>query len=118
MSFDTILCIVNIANAQVGTTEDSAGSTIYNEWYANNYAESGHEAYWRTADWCAIFVAWCANSANIPTTVVPHTASAPTMRNFYNNRAKFYTSQAYGGTYTPQAGDLFLPITLLNLRDM
>ena len=101
------LCILNIANAQKGTTEDAKGSTVYNEWYAINYAEPGHEAYWRIADWCAIFVAWCANSADIPTTVIPHTASAPTMRNFYNNRAKFYNSSAYGGTYTPQAGDLF-----------
>ena len=97
------LCILNIALSQVGYEETPNDITIYGEWYG------------RQTTWCAIFVAWCAEEASIPTSVIPKTASPWVMMDACKNQRKLYKSAAYGGTYTPCPGDLiFIHGTLEN----
>ena len=65
--------------------------------------------------WCAIFVAWCAEQANIDTTsssadppyVLSNTAWVPTLEDFYRNSNRLLTpSAASGSNNAPIRGDL------------
>ncbi len=89
-------CIVRIAQFEIGTEEYGTDMTKYGAWYGLN----GNP-------WCAMFVAWCADQANVSTSVIPCTASVPTMKNFYSQRGTFYLSASQGGSTAPQVGDLF-----------
>lgn len=92
------MCIIKVANNEwlAGEGENSNGVTKYGTWYG-----------WPAANWCAMFVAWCAEQANISTSVIPKTAYVPTMRDHYASLGRFYLSASQGGSYTPQPGDLF-----------
>ena len=94
-------CILTVAYSQVGITENADGSSKYGIWYGEVYNES-----WPIWDpWCAMFVAWCANRANVSTTVIPCYASAPNMQEFFDGRYRFYGPNS--SSYSPRAGDLF-----------
>lgn len=66
-----------------------------------------HIRYGLQDEWCAMFVSWCANQANISTTVIPKTASAPGMKNTFVQKGRFYLSASQGGSTAPKAGDIF-----------
>lgn len=57
--------------------------------------------------WCAIFVSWCAEHANIDTSVIPKTTLPGDIREVLVNQGRFYNSAANGGTQTPMVGDIF-----------
>lgn len=97
------LCIVEIAKAELGTAETGTNMTKYGEWYGRNGVA-----------WCAIFVSWCANQANVSTSIITKTASCDTMMNAFKNQGNFYYSQNFGGSYTPQAGDILFVGTVTN----
>ena len=84
-------CIVYTASKEIGYQESGENITKYGSWFGYH------------AEWCAMFVAWCANQANISQSVIPKTESAPAMK----NAGTFFPSKSQGGTTTPQAGDLF-----------
>ena len=102
--------IILIANSQVGYMEkasnsnldsftENAGSanyTKYGAWYGNNGEY-----------WCATFVSWCANQAEISETMVPKYESCDAGMLTFKSWGRFYSSQAYGGNYTPKVGDIF-----------
>ncbi len=90
--------IVTIAQSQIGASESNHGDDKYLKWYGGL---SMNEA------WCAVFVSWCANKAGILGVSVPKFASCsyggiP----WFESRNKYHKSKAYGGTYTPRAGDV------------
>ena len=121
--------IINVALSQVGYREgnysgDTGGE---NDGYYNNYTESN---YWyhnnvsadmpvggSYAPWCATFVSWCAEMANIPTSVMGRSTVAS--RHSYGFDVVFYAggstlysssdndSRFMGYNYTPKKGDLF-----------
>lgn len=121
--------IINVALSQVGYREgnysgDTGGE---NDGYYNNYTESN---YWyhnnvstdmpvggSYAPWCATFVSWCAEMANIPTSVLGRSTVAS--RHSYGFDVVFYAggstlysssdndSRFMGYNYTPKKGDLF-----------
>lgn len=95
-------CIVNVAKAEVGYTESGTNVTKYGSWYGMQ------------DEWCAIFVAWCANQANIATSIIPKVAVVPTMKNFYSQNGRYHLSQSQGGTTTPKVGDLYFEGTSYN----
>lgn len=57
--------------------------------------------------WCASFVSWCANQAQVSSSIVPKTASCDVSMEFFKTAGRFYASATNGGTYRPQAGDIF-----------
>ncbi|MBQ9414485.1 MAG: InlB B-repeat-containing protein [Clostridia bacterium] len=104
--------IVAVAMTQVGYCEGSlsgnpayAGSNNYQkfgQWYDANVDNIGGTY----AAWCAMFVSWCANQANIPSSTCYYHAYCPYGVNWYKNKGLFYSSKSRGGSYTPKAGDI------------
>lgn len=89
-------CITYVAKNEVGYAESSSNLTKYGEWFGSDGLA-----------WCAIFVAWCADQADIATSIIPKSASPLYMLNTLSGQNRFYDSAARGGTQTPQIGDLF-----------
>lgn len=122
--------IVNVALSQVGYREGSYSGdyggaddgsynnyTEYNYWY-HNYVSSGMPVGGAdTAPWCATFVSWCAEQANIPTSILKRSTAAGHGASYFN--VNFYSGSStlassgdndsyfMGYNYTPQMGDLF-----------
>ena len=81
--------IIGVALTQVGYIEESGGVTKYGQWFGRP-----------TADWCGIFISWCAAQAGIPTSVL--------RKNGLASPSGFGFSTYYSGSqYTPKPGDLF-----------
>lgn len=103
-------CIVAVAETQIGYLEKKSNSQL-DSFEANpggnNYTKYGQWYGLNGQAWCAMFVSWCANQANIPTSIVYKTASCDYSMNFYKNKGLFEKSSAYGGNYIPKAGDIF-----------
>lgn len=96
------ICIVERAMNEIGTTVGADGTTKYGRWYGSLMNDP---AFYAEA-WCTMFVAWCANRADVPIAVVPLTAYAPTMAGFFDVHGRYYHSASGGGNYTPQQGDI------------
>ena len=80
--------LIGVALTQVGYLEGSGNDTKYGVWYGLNYR-----------GWCGMFVAWCAEQAGIPKSVIPKTGvSSP---------SAFKVTARSGKDYRPQPGDLF-----------
>lgn len=102
--------IVGVAKTQIGYLEGSLTGTNlvrnnytkYGVWYDNNVANIGG-AY---GEWCAMFVSWCANQAGIPSSVMYYHASCSLGISEWKSRGVWKTSAYWGGSYTPQAGDI------------
>lgn len=80
--------IIGVALTQVGYSEASDGTTKYGVWY-------GHP----TVAWCGVFVAWCANQAGIPTSIIKKQGFA--------NAAAFGLETFTARERMPQPGDLY-----------
>ncbi len=102
--------LVGVAETQVGYLEGSLTGDTHDD---NNYQKYGvwyDEAVENLgvsyASWEGAFVAWCANQAGVPDTVIPRHAYVPNSSAWYENKGLFYDSQAQGGSYIPKKGDL------------
>ena len=80
--------IIAVAKTQLGYKEGSNNYTKYGVWYGQP-----------NSAWCGMFVAWCANQAGVPTSVLRKYARA--------NPSGYGLSALDGRNYRPQAGDLF-----------
>ena len=80
--------IVAVAMTQLGYEEKFENDTKYGDWY-------GFPGY----AWCAMFVAWCARQAEIPTDIL-------TQHSWAHPNA-FDVPYYHGREYTPKPGDLF-----------
>lgn len=89
------LCITVIAEGEVGYQETGVNITKYGAWYGLQ------------DEWCVMFIAWCSNQAGIPTSVIPKLASTTALRNDFSPRGQYYRAPSYGGTVTPQVGDIY-----------
>ena len=91
------------AEDEVGYEEGDLGYTKYGEWFGNP-----------NGDWCAMFVAWCANEADILTTsdidecpYIPKESSVTNMKRFYiNSRRALNPVLDSSSPNYPQVGDL------------
>lgn len=95
------LCVVNIAQGEVGYTETSDNITKYGSWYGAD-----------GSPWCAMFVSWCANKANVSASIIKKAADCDVMREFFADQGVYYASAAYSGSYTPKVGDIFFKGTV------
>ena len=121
--------IINVALSQAGYHEgsyngDTGGAndgsysnyTEYNYWY-NNYVNSGMPVGGEYAPWCATFVSWCAEQANIPTSIIQRSTAAGCSSYSFNlyfyaggsslNSSSDNNYHFLGYNYTPKKGDLF-----------
>lgn len=86
--------IVAVARAEVtiGDREEDLGGQKYKEWYGMD------------ADWCAIFVSWCADQCGyINMGIMPKTASVDSMKDWYEERNLYHTKES---GYEPMIGDI------------
>ncbi len=104
--------LVNVALTQMGyhegnSTSDLGGGnqngeynyTEYGYWYGKQILGSnGHYG-----AWCAMFVAWCARQAGIPSSIISNACYAGIKDNAYYFRNLTYYTR---GNYTPRGGDL------------
>ena len=88
--------IVQIAQNEVGYKEQGTNQTKYGEWYGMQ------------DEWCNIFISWCAAQAGISEDIIPKMAYVPSTANWFDAKGEYKNSKAFGGTYTPQAGDIVL----------
>ena len=108
--------IVNVAKSQIGYQEGNNSSQIAGTVQgSNNYTEYGR---WYTyhkddsynfidAQWCAMFVSWCAYNAGIPQSIVPCCQyTEDQVRPFKNQGRAHRWSQIQSGAYSPKAGDI------------
>ncbi len=99
--------IVDTALSQVGTYEGSGGYSKYGDYFGSPYIA-----------WCCAFVSWCARTTGISQDVIPTNLSCTTMRDYYKQEGLYHLSSSFGGSYTPQQGDLiFFTSTSPGSRD-
>lgn len=79
--------VIAVALTQVGYMEGPNNDTKYGVWYGYN-----------NIGWCGTFVAWCANQAGVPTSVLARTGLA---------RPSAYGLTVEPAGYVPKSGDLF-----------
>lgn len=89
------LCIIHVAQNEVGYSEESYGYTKYG-------AAQGKPYY----DWCVMFVSWCAREADVHESVIPIEAGTGNFWRFFDEKGNFHESPSGGGNPTPQAGDI------------
>ncbi len=80
--------IIGVALTQKGYLEGKNNYTKYGEWF-------GHP----NMAWCGAFICWCANQANIPTSVIK--------KNGFANAASYGLPSFTVDDRLPQGGDLF-----------
>lgn len=87
--------LVEVARTQVGYHEGTNNYTKYNVWfgslndYGYNYA------------WCQTFVAWCANQADIPTSMIPRVSGTVSGMDFFKKNGTWKDAGI-----TPEKGDI------------
>ena len=98
INIDYASLLVSIALKEEGYREGANNYTKYGVWYSGEVSDSSF-AY---GAWCAMFVSWCANQANIPRTIIPLYASCSAGRQWFETRGLF----KYKESYTPKTGDI------------
>ena len=78
---------LKIAQSQVGYTESKNGTTKYGEWYGIP-----------KGDWCAMFVSWCANQAQILGDKIPKYAGCGDGVRWFKKKNQWVS--------VPKAGDI------------
>lgn len=85
--------------SHLGYQREYDGSTVFGKWYGDKV---GSAAYY-SADWCMMFLAYCAMEAGIPTDIIPFTASCPTCLKWAEERGL-----RTGADEPAQPGDILL----------
>ena len=94
--------LLNIARSQLGYEESKLNFIIDDEGNRQGYTRYG--AWYRASysEWCAMYVSFCLNYAEIPETVVPREANCEKWIRALSSEG-LYVSAAH---YAPQPGDL------------
>lgn len=71
--------IISVAESQFGYHESKTGETIFSAW-----------AKQPRLPWCSEFVAWCANKAGIPKSIVPVGTCTRDYRKFFSAQGRYY----------------------------
>lgn len=88
--------IVNVALSQKGYKK--SGGTVYGAWY-----DSVKGTHFVNEAWCAMFVSWCANQAEISQDVLTYRSYVPNMVSDFKGRGQWHDRN-----YTPSRGDIII----------
>lgn len=92
--------VITLAKKELGYTEGSNGWTKFGQWYAE-YMHCENQGF-ETADWCAMFCAWCMQKAGLTSSQTVFTASAgPTGETLWKEKGLWKNT-----AYMPKVGDL------------
>lgn len=92
---------INIALKEIGTCEPSGDDK-----YIKVYNQLTGAGFSMSVAWCAIFVTWVMYTAGVAKSIVPYFASCDVGMNWFKKKGQFMKAPAYGGSYTPKAGDI------------
>lgn len=95
--------IVESARAKIGYYESLINE--FTTWYYGVETE---------AQWCTIFVSWCADQGNALGVAVPKRSTVESMRKWFVNRGKYYPATS---DYVPQKGDIVFINTAVDGTD-
>jgi hypothetical protein len=76
--------VLNVARGQVGTVENSAGDTLYSDWYGLP-----------DESWCDMFVSWVGSTAGA-SGVIGHFAYCPSHVDWFKNRGQWGSAPRVG----------------------
>lgn len=93
--------IIRIAKGEIGTCEPSGDDK-----YIQVYNALAGTKFNMSVAWCAIFVTWVMYTAGVKKTIVPYFASCDAGMNWFRKKNRWNDARAYGGKYTPKAGDI------------
>ena len=90
--------IVNIAKSQIGYQEGGSSGQFSGEVPgSNNYTEYGRwfgsyigESWYSGAQWCAMFVSWCAKNAGISSSIIQYDQYTETQVKPFKNAGRAY----------------------------
>ena len=95
--------VLEVCVAELGVAEPT-GDDKYIDWFNKNVLKT-----WRFAmnvAWCSIFVTYAGVMAGLTAKEFPLTANCDEGMNWFKNRKQWKDGLAYGGSYTPKAGDV------------
>lgn len=95
--------IVEAARSKIGFYESTINE--FTTWYYGVETE---------AQWCTIFVSWCADQGNALGVAVPKRATVESMRKWFVNRGEYYPATS---DYVPQKGDIVFINTAVDGTD-
>lgn len=99
----TVNAIVDAARSKIGYYESLINE--FTTWYYGVETE---------AQWCTIFVSWCADQGNALGIAVPKRATVESMRKWFVNRGEYYPATS---DYVPQKGDIVFINTAVDGTD-
>ena len=99
--------LLKIAETQLGYTESQRNFDAVPDEYGDGYTLKGWTRYgaWYGipyGDWCAMFISFCLNYADIPESAVPYDCATTTWIDSLSDRGMY----ASAGSYDPKPGDL------------
>lgn len=94
---ETIDTLLDAATGELGFKEGSGNNTKFGKWYGMN-----------NQPWCAMFVSWCADKAEMLGSIIPKYASCKAGVDWYKKEGRFYLRSE---GYLPKAGDVFFTST-------
>lgn len=98
---DLRTAIISVAKSQIGVKEEPYNNVKYNTWFYGKEVCEAQKGQTRYA-WCVVFLAWCADRADVPQSVIPKIGSVSGLKSFFVNQGRYYS----GSEYTPKAGDI------------
>jgi len=97
--------MISVAEAEVGYLEKNSNSMLHDKTAnagAKNYTKYGAWYGLNPAEWCAMFVSWCADSAGVGPDVIPRHASCSDGITKFKRLGRWHVRSGY----EPKAGDI------------
>ena len=95
--------ILAVAESQLGYAESTTDFIIREDGSRQGYSVAGARYGVPYEEWCAMFVAFCADFAKIPTSAFPQYSSVDDMADAMKQRGVYHSSDS---DYEPKAGDI------------
>ncbi len=98
---DYLSDFLEIVKGELGVKEKKYNNVKYNTWYYGRVVRATSSKSSNYA-WCVTFISWCANMADIDTSVIPKMNNAESLRKFYLANGQYVARK----NAAPKAGDI------------